>query len=370
MEGEKQKMIIINLDEYKLYMKKRPKIEFILQFQSPSRKFYLGLIALVIIEMKRENKITFIKLERYSEEIILLNETVGELAGSSEIKKLLRRIYRKWKGFLSDLENAPLFNIHWGKKVKYIECKNKDKKIYKCTQYENDKWTELFDYRGCDEEVSLSFRVDKLGLNLDNLAIKFGGDKPNSVNAWNRFLESLKAEFGTEAEGEKKTKPIREKITIEDNYTNILYKYIDFLKNDFRIRNIPLFETYKDVVNDDIYIPRTLAIEEGEKFNKQEIINCKTFTSGIDPIIELVKDKRRILIEGEPGMGKTVLLNHIALTLSLNYNKYKLIPMIVPLYKYSNHIEKAEIEKSLFDYAKEIAAINANFEPAEKNFIF
>ena len=68
-----------------------------LHFDSPSRRFYLAVLAMVIVEMKSSGKITSIPLEKHHRTLALLNETIGSHAGSSEKEKLLRRIYRKWK---------------------------------------------------------------------------------------------------------------------------------------------------------------------------------------------------------------------------------------------------------------------------------
>ena len=103
--------IRIDLDQFKLHIKVSDKIELSLHFDSPSRRFYLSVMAFVVHEMQKLGRITSIPLEEHYELLALLNETVGASAGSSKKKKLIPRIYRKWKSALPDIENAPLFKI-------------------------------------------------------------------------------------------------------------------------------------------------------------------------------------------------------------------------------------------------------------------
>ena len=136
-----KEQIRIDLDQFKLHVKIEQRIELSLHFDSPSRKFYLSVIAFVVNEMKRLKQVTSIPLKEHHGVLALLNETVGGSAGSSNKENLFPRIYRKWKGALPDLENAPLFRV-LGKNKEYgdgIE------KIYKFSEEEKDSWANLFD---------------------------------------------------------------------------------------------------------------------------------------------------------------------------------------------------------------------------------
>ena len=111
-----QNPIRIDLNEFKLHIHLKNRIQLTLYFNSPSRQFYLSVIALVVNEMKRLGKIRSIPLQDYTELLGLLNETIGGAAGSSDKENLLHRIYRKWKGALPNLEEAPLFKVLGRKK--------------------------------------------------------------------------------------------------------------------------------------------------------------------------------------------------------------------------------------------------------------
>jgi adenylate cyclase len=175
----------IDLNEFKLHMDLKGKLALSLHFNTPSRKFYLSLVALVLIEMKKRGKIVPISLEEHLGLLALLNETVGGSAGSSEKENLLPRIYRKWKHALPNLEEAPLFKI-LGKRKGFDGV---DGKAYLFTEPEKDRWANLFAYIGSEENVRLKFAIDKMGGHLDDIVITYG-DLRNE-EAWESFLADL-----------------------------------------------------------------------------------------------------------------------------------------------------------------------------------
>jgi adenylate cyclase len=196
MVGKTQHPIKIDLNEFKLQIDIKNKIELTVHFDSPSRRFYLSLIAFVVNQMKKAGKVTSIPLQEHLEQIVLLNKTVGSSAGSSEKENLLPRVYRKWKDALPNLEEAPLFRV-LGRKKEY---KEGVVKTYQFTEAEKDSWANLFDYKGSGENVRLRFSIDRLGIGIEDVAIDFGG----FVNgeAWERFISSLKANAEVEPRSE------------------------------------------------------------------------------------------------------------------------------------------------------------------------
>ena len=178
--------IKIDLNQFKLHVDVKNKIALTLHFNSPSRRFYLSLIAFVVNEMKKRGKIIPIHMEEHLDLLALLNESVGGSAGSSEKENLLPRIYRKWHLALPNLEEAPLFKV-LGRQKGYGEGIGK---IYPFTEEEKDCWANLFEYIGSEENVRLKFAIDKIGAGLDDVVILF----EDSLNeeAWERFVLSLK----------------------------------------------------------------------------------------------------------------------------------------------------------------------------------
>jgi TolB-like protein/Tfp pilus assembly protein PilF len=178
--------ITIDLNQFKLHIGLKNRIELTLHFNSPSRKFYLSVIALIVNEMKKQGKITSIPLEGHHDLLALLNETIGGSAGSSDKENLLVRIYKKWKDALPNLEEAPLFKV-LGRKKGYDEGIGK---TYPFSETEKDSWANLFEYKGSHENVRLKFAIEKIGATLDDIAIIYG----DSLNgeAWENFVSSLK----------------------------------------------------------------------------------------------------------------------------------------------------------------------------------
>jgi len=171
----KQFMLHINVDN----------LETTLHFDSPSRMFYLSVIAFLVHQMKKSGKVSTIRLSEHLNLLALLNETVGSSAGSSEKENLLPRIYRKWKDALPNIEEAPLFKV-LGRKRLYDET---SKKIYLFSDTEKDTWTNLFAYKGSEENVRLKFAIDTIGVRLDDVVIVY--EDLVDEAAWNKFLSSL-----------------------------------------------------------------------------------------------------------------------------------------------------------------------------------
>ena len=88
--------IQLDLDKSKLHLHLKGRPQLTLHFNSPSRSFYLAVIALVINEMKKKGKIKSVPLQEHLDLLALLNETIGGAAGSSDKENLLHRIYTKW----------------------------------------------------------------------------------------------------------------------------------------------------------------------------------------------------------------------------------------------------------------------------------
>jgi TolB-like protein/Flp pilus assembly protein TadD len=189
--------IKIDLNQFKLHVDLKNKIALTLHFNSPSRRFYLSLIAFVVNEMKKRGKIIPIPMEEHLDLLALLNESVGGSAGSSDKENLLPRIYRKWHLALPNLEEAPLFKV-LGRKKEYDEGGGKS---YPFTEAEKDNWANLFEYIGSEENVRLKFAIDKIGANLDDVVITY----EDSLNgeAWEKFLSGLREKTDVKPEKEE-----------------------------------------------------------------------------------------------------------------------------------------------------------------------
>jgi adenylate cyclase len=181
--------IIIDLDQFKLHLNIQGIRPLSLHFDTPSRRFYLSVIALVVEQMRKRDNIRSVPLENHAGILALLNETVGGSAGSSRTEKLLPRIYKKWKDALPNLENASLFKVI-GTKKRYEDASGK---IYRFDTKTKDTWANLFEYKGSMQKVKLRFSVERLGIRLEDVVIAYGNQSDtHELKAWDRFLESLR----------------------------------------------------------------------------------------------------------------------------------------------------------------------------------
>ncbi|HUL37606.1 MAG TPA: hypothetical protein VLW47_07965, partial [Thermodesulfobacteriota bacterium] len=197
----------IDLNEFKLHLHLKGRTQLTLHFDSPSRSFYLSVIALVVYEMKKVGRIKSIPLQEHLDLLALLNESIGGAAGSSEKENLLHRIYRKWKDALPNLEEAPLFKVLGRKKE---EGDGSIGKVYSFPDAEKDEWANLFEYLGSNENVRLKFAIDKIGVGLNEASIIFGDFR--NGEAWDQFIASLKK--GEKEEKEEKEEPIPAEETV------------------------------------------------------------------------------------------------------------------------------------------------------------
>ena len=194
--------IQIDLNEFKHHLHLKSRTQLTLHFNSPSRRFYLSVIALLVHEMKKSGKIKSIPLQEHLDLLVLLNESIGDSAGSSAKENLLQRIYRKWKNALPNLEEAPLFRV-LGKKKE--EGDGAISKVYSFNDAIKDGWANLFEYKGSNENVRLKFAIDKIGVDLNETSIIFG-DYRNG-DAWDQFISSLK---NSRQEEQGESEPVEE----------------------------------------------------------------------------------------------------------------------------------------------------------------
>ncbi|MCB2171095.1 MAG: hypothetical protein KQI78_25845, partial [Deltaproteobacteria bacterium] len=181
--------LTIDLNQFKLHLSLPDRNPFTLHFDTPSRRFYLSVIALVIEQMRRGNPDATVPLKDHAAVLALLNETVGGGAGSSNWSKLIGRIYRKWKEALPNLEGAPLFNVIGCKK----EFDEGADKVYRFEETTKDSWANLFEYKGSRENVRLRFSVERLGLALADVSMVYGtSSEIQEGEAWDRFLRELR----------------------------------------------------------------------------------------------------------------------------------------------------------------------------------
>ena len=327
MNGLKKKLLI-DLDNYKLNLHIN-NYKLNLHFDSESRRFYLAVIALIVHEMIMKNEFCFLKMDKLIRFLALFNETIGGSAGSSERSRLLKRLYRKWKGDLSNLERARLFRIIG--KIKQNRSYDIDEKI-------NDDWAGLFEYNGSEENVSLRFSIDKLGIKLNEVSIIF---EEKEENAWKRFIKSVQTEakyFSEQDFQEGELHKNKKTETISQKLSTVIHKSDIVLEDNFLVLS-PAEEVLQikpisaDFANPKFFRktgPVAVDIDAGFFYIPDEVMS----------IINDIEHHRKVLLHGVAGTGKSVVSRIIA----YNWIKDNKIACFVELKKKPMEIYELLIE--------------------------
>lgn len=168
-----------------LYFKDK-QVSLRLSFNTPSRKFYLSLIALILIETKNLKNTDFIYIRKYENELKLLDKYLAGHHKSNTVKGMWEKIRKAWRYGLPDLESTELFSILNREKLPPYEKGSKYR--YNCSDNECDIWANLFQF---DERNiwKLKFAFDSAGLDLGDVTLKFGDLRDKS--AWDAFLKEI-----------------------------------------------------------------------------------------------------------------------------------------------------------------------------------
>jgi len=179
--------IKLDLGTYKILLHfQNRKDPFVIHFDTPARRFYLSLIALVVTEMKNQNKPAFIYIRKYEKTLKLLDNSLAGPNASKTVKGMWDKIRKAWRHRLPDLEAAALFKIMDRDLISPYEKGGKYR--YDCSDDECDTWANLFAY---DENNPWRFKfaVDAVFISLNEIFITLGDLRDNS--AWQEFVKSL-----------------------------------------------------------------------------------------------------------------------------------------------------------------------------------
>jgi adenylate cyclase len=208
------KHIEIDLNTYKMVLQfQNSKEPLILHFDTPSRKFYLSLIALIVHEMKRPRHSGHVYIRKYETLLKFMDDTLAGSYASGTIDGMWEKIRKAWHYSLPNLEEAAHFKIERRDHVSPYE--KGGKYLYACTEDECDIWASLFGIDAITNKWRFRFAIDSAGLALSDVTLKFGDMQEDS--AWDAFLKHLekastKILSGTDSESAKsavRTSPIR-----------------------------------------------------------------------------------------------------------------------------------------------------------------
>ena len=183
------KHIDIDLDTFKIVLQfQNTKGPLILHFDTPSRKFYLSLIALIVHEMKQQDHPGFVYIRKVEKLLKFMDDSLAGSYASGTVEGMWEKIRKAWHYSLPNLEEAAHFKIE-GRDL--IPPHNKGGKfVYDCTETECDVWSTLFGVDDITNKWRFRFAVDVTGLGLSEVTLKFGDLLDDS--AWGAFLKGLK----------------------------------------------------------------------------------------------------------------------------------------------------------------------------------
>jgi adenylate cyclase len=158
----------------------------VVHFDTPSRRFYFSIIALIITEMKRQSRPGFVHIHRHQNVLTRLDQSLSGKNASEHPEGMWAKIKMAWRHRLPDLESAALFKILDRDLVAPYEKGGKYR--YQCAEAECDSWASLFGY---DENNTWRFKfaVDSASVGLDDISVTLGDLRDNS--AWEEFIKRL-----------------------------------------------------------------------------------------------------------------------------------------------------------------------------------
>ena len=182
------KHIEIDLNTFKIILRfQNFKNPLILHFDTPSRKFYLSLIALIVHEMKQKNHSGYVYIRKHEKRLKFLDDTLAGTNASGTIDGMWEKIRKAWHYSLPNLEEAAHFKIE-GRDIKPPYEKG-GKFRYECKDEECDVWANLFGIDDIINKWRFRFAFDAAGLGLSDVTLKFGDLKDDF--AWRTFLRQL-----------------------------------------------------------------------------------------------------------------------------------------------------------------------------------
>jgi TolB-like protein/Tfp pilus assembly protein PilF len=187
---KKLESIDFDLSDYKITLQFHDSRDpLVVHFDTPSRRFYFSVIALIAHEMKNKDQPDFIYIRRYQNLLQRLDQGLSGKHASKNVEGMWAKIKMAWRHRLSDLEAATLFKILDRDLIPPYEKGGKYR--YECPDDQCDIWTSLFGY---DENNTwrFSFAGDSAVVDYNALSLSLGQLKDNA--AWKAFLDRLSIE--------------------------------------------------------------------------------------------------------------------------------------------------------------------------------
>ena len=161
----------------------------VVHFDTPSRRFYFSIIALIITEMKKQDRPGFVHMHRYQDVLTRLDKSLSGKNASKHVDGMWAKINMAWRHRLPDLEAAALFKVLDRDLISPYEKGGKYR--YQCAEAECDAWASLFSYDE-NNKWRFKFAFDAASVGLEDMSITLDNLRDNS--AWEEFIHRLNVE--------------------------------------------------------------------------------------------------------------------------------------------------------------------------------
>ena len=184
---KKLETIQCDLAEYKITLQFHGRNSpLVVHFDTPSRRFYFSVIALIITEMKKQGRPGFVHIHRHQDILTRLDRSLSGKNASKHVEGMWAKINMAWRHRLPDLESAALFRVLDRDLIAPYEKGGKYR--YQCSEAECDAWASLFGYNE-NNKWRFRFPADSAVIGLNDISITLGNLRDNS--AWEEFIHRL-----------------------------------------------------------------------------------------------------------------------------------------------------------------------------------
>jgi TolB-like protein len=191
---EKVERIQCDLAEYKITLEfPGSKAPLVVHFDTPSRRFYFSIIALIVTEMKKQGRSGFVHMPRHKDILRFLDKSLSGKKASEHIEGMWAKINMAWRNRLPDLEAAALFKVLDRELVSPYEKGGKYR--YQCSEEECDVWAGLFGYDE-NNKWRFKFAFDSASVGLNDISVTLGDLRDNT--AWEEFVTRLRNMSGND----------------------------------------------------------------------------------------------------------------------------------------------------------------------------
>jgi adenylate cyclase len=191
---EKVETIQCDLAEYKITLQfPGGKAPLVVHFDTPSRRFYFAIIALIITEMKKQGRPGFVHIRRHQNILTLLDKALSGKNASEHVEGMWAKIKMAWRNRLPDLESAALFKVLDRDLISPFEKGGKYR--YQCSEAECDVWASLFSYDE-NNKWRFKFAFGSASVGLNDISVTLENLRDQS--AWAEFINRLGSKPGPE----------------------------------------------------------------------------------------------------------------------------------------------------------------------------